>query len=178
MLGQHQYRVRVIGTYKGDSFTYEDPPDSKGDSFVWNNGGIIDPSSFWWSGGNIGCDCNRCEYVGQSLECGDQVKVDIVEPLDENWPTLILGESDPGLSNCIKVSELVMLGVEEEYRPGITDEYRGDDIFMDVRHEDDMKTAYVTVITEGGIVHQCRVHKWVADNTQGILFVWGNWSIA
>lgn len=178
MLGQHQYRVRVIGTYEGNPFTYEDPPECKGSSFVHNRGDLIDPSSFWWSGGNMSCDCNRDSFVGKSLECGDDVKVERVEPIDENWPTLILNESDPGSSGHHGISSLVMLGIGEEYVCGITDEHRGDEIFMDVKHEDDMKTAYVTVITNPGVVHQCRVIEWLADDTEGILFVRGNWSIA
>ena len=178
MLGQHQYRVRIIGTYKGEPFTYEDPPDFKGSSCVHNDGGIIDPSSFWWSGGSMSCDCNRCGYVGESLDCGDEVKIDTIEPLDENWPRLMLSESDPTLSHCVSVTSLVMLGINEEFACGITEEYPSSNLFMDVKHEDGMKTAYVTVVTPSGIVHQCRVVDWVADNTEGILFVRGDWTIS
>ena len=90
-------RCRIIGTYKGENFTYEDPEGDEGSQFLhWedeNNG--YDPSDYWWREGNFSCDCNRAHFVGEEdLPCGETIRIQRIEPIENNplYPVLELDE--------------------------------------------------------------------------------------
>lgn len=92
--GRIRCRVRITGTYKGNAFEYTDPEDDEGSQFIWPNG---DPSTFWWSEGNMACDCNRAKYLpeawGVEDECGHEICIDRIEPVDYDGPVLELNET-------------------------------------------------------------------------------------
>lgn len=85
-------RVTITGTYKGKTFTYIDAEGEPGSQFIHAGN---DPSTFWWSEGNFACDCNRGQFVGLDLPCGDAVLIDSIVPLDPSLPSLFLNESTP-----------------------------------------------------------------------------------
>lgn len=93
--GRIQCRVRITGTYKGQPFEYVDPEGEDGSQFIQPDG---DPSTYWWSEGNFGCDCNRYyllpeEWGVTDENCGHMIKIDMIQPIDYDGPTLHLQES-------------------------------------------------------------------------------------
>ena len=96
--GRIQGRVRIIGSYHGNQFEYIDPDNCDGSQY-WNstehNG--YEPSEFWWSEGNMSCDCNRGFLIGKTLECGNEIRIDRIECIEETeqgLPALVLNESE------------------------------------------------------------------------------------
>ena len=89
--GRKRCRVKITGTYKGEPWEYTDPPSHPGSQFIWPDG---DNSSYWWSEGNMGCDCNRARFAGVEKEdCGGDICIDSIVPLDPDLPALHLNES-------------------------------------------------------------------------------------
>jgi hypothetical protein len=88
--GRVRCRARIRGRYQGKDFDWIDPETSKGSQFIQKDG---DPSTAWWIEGNMGCDCNRAEFVGKKdLPCGTEICIVTVECVDYNGPTLRLNE--------------------------------------------------------------------------------------
>ena len=91
--GRINCRVKITGTYHGRPFEYIDPEGCYS-QFIWPNG---DPSSLWWSEGGMRCDCARSyllpEEWGIELDCGEEIMIDSIEPIDYNGPVLHLNES-------------------------------------------------------------------------------------
>lgn len=89
-------QVRIEGTYKGVSFVYTDEGEDRS-QFIWpeDEDGNVNLSEFWWSEGNYGCDCNRCSFLpgNVKLDCGHEIRIDKIIPLDPRLPELNLFES-------------------------------------------------------------------------------------
>lgn len=97
-----QCRVMIIGSYRGETFVYEDPKESDGSQYIWKESN--DPSEFWWSEGNMACDCNRIEFMPEHLqkqhsgECGHEIKIQSITPVEGvDLPTLQLNEGEETL---------------------------------------------------------------------------------
>lgn len=92
--GRIRCRVRITGTYQGRGFNYVDPEGVNGRQFIEPDG---DPSTFWWSEGNMSCDCNRAALLppewNVSRECGDEICIERIEPIDYDGPVLELNET-------------------------------------------------------------------------------------
>ena len=95
--GRINCRVKITGTYKGKPFEYIDPEGVEGSQYIWPDG---DPSTFWWAEGNMACDCNRSYFLpeewGVSNECGDEILIDTIVPVDYDGPSLELNETVDG----------------------------------------------------------------------------------
>ena len=92
--GRIQCRCRIVGSYRGHPFEFVDAEDSDGSQFIQADG---DPSTWWWTEGNFGCDCNRSTFLpyawGVPDDCGHEIKIDRIEPIDYPGPVLELNES-------------------------------------------------------------------------------------
>ncbi len=94
--GRIQCRVKITGTFRGKPFEYIDPEDSGGSQYIWPDG---DPSTFWWTDGNYSCDCNRWRFAGvEELDCGEEICIDKIEPIDYDAEPLVLNETIEGHS--------------------------------------------------------------------------------
>lgn len=91
--GSIQCRARITGTYQGMPFVYEDPEGDEGSQYYDAEG---DPSTYWWAEGNFSCDCNRSQFVGVDLDCGDEIFIDTIAPIDYPGVILLLMESTKG----------------------------------------------------------------------------------
>lgn len=84
-------RARVQGVYRGKPFDYTEPEGEDGSYYLLPDG---DPSTFWWADGNMSCDCNRGRFVGENIEeCGEDILIDTVSPVEFEGPILRLNES-------------------------------------------------------------------------------------
>lgn len=91
-------RVRIEGVFKGVKFIYEDPINAiEGSQYIWVNEEDEDKknSSYWWREGNMGCDCNRYQYLPKHMKelteqkCGHEITINRIIPLEgENLTTL------------------------------------------------------------------------------------------
>jgi hypothetical protein len=92
-------RARIEGSFKGIPFIYEDPADSDGSQYIWLDGETDSEkcSGYWLREGNMARDCNRRNYLPNNLkedldepDCGHQIKIHKIIPLEGNYPTLLV----------------------------------------------------------------------------------------
>lgn len=109
------YRVKIIGTYKGKFWEYIDPPNRAGTAFAFAPGEYFDnedwePSEFWFSQGNFSCDCNRSRLLPADMQkdfdpdnimCTETIMIDRIEPIEQPIagfaiPPIVLNETIQG----------------------------------------------------------------------------------
>lgn len=95
------YRVKITGTYRGQSWEYIDSPDGEGSAFVYAPGEYFGneewlPGDYWFSEGNFSCDCNRGRFVFgdkydcDNAQCGREINIDRIEPIEQPIPGVVL----------------------------------------------------------------------------------------
>lgn len=78
---------KVTGEYKGIPF------ESTTENYFWTHE-ENEPSAYWWREGNMACDCNRVQFLPESLreqhngKCGGEIYIWEIIPLEGNLPIL------------------------------------------------------------------------------------------